>query len=53
MRIDLYTKTILTLIALPLAAIALKPILHPESKSAAMAMRFWCTMLEVAIFGDI
>lgn len=34
MRIDVYTKTILTLIALLLAVIALKPILQPQ---AAMA----------------
>jgi hypothetical protein len=34
MRIDLYTKTILTLIALLLAVIVLKPILEPQ---AAMA----------------
>jgi hypothetical protein len=30
MRIDLYTKTILTLITLLLAAILLKPIVHPQ-----------------------
>jgi hypothetical protein len=30
MRIDLYTKTILTLIALLLAVIALKPIVQPQ-----------------------
>jgi len=34
MRIDLYTKTILTLIALLLAVFVLKPILQPQ---AAMA----------------
>ena len=34
MRIDFYTKTILTLIALLLAVFALKPILQPQ---AAMA----------------
>ena len=34
MRIDLYTKTILTLIALLLAVFTLKPILQPQ---AAMA----------------
>jgi hypothetical protein len=34
MRIDFYTKTILTLIALLLAVIALKPIFQPQ---AAMA----------------
>ena len=31
MRIDLYTKTILTLIALFLAVFSLKPILQPQS----------------------
>ena len=30
MRIDLYTKTILTVIALLLAVIALKPVLQPQ-----------------------
>ena len=34
MRIDLYTKTIITLIALLLAVIALRPIFQPQ---AAMA----------------
>ena len=34
MRIDLYTKTILTLVALLLAVIVMKPILQPQ---AAMA----------------
>jgi len=34
MRVDLYTKTILTLIALFLAVMALKPIFEPQ---AAMA----------------
>jgi hypothetical protein len=34
MRIDLYTKTILTFIALFLAVFALKPILQPESAKA-------------------
>jgi hypothetical protein len=34
MRIDLYTKTILTLIALLLAVIALKPILQPQTVKA-------------------
>jgi len=37
MRIDLYTKTILTIIALLLAVFALKPILQPQ---AAMADGF-------------
>jgi hypothetical protein len=35
MRIDLYTKTILTLIALLLAVIVLKPIFQPETAIAA------------------
>ena len=35
MRIDLYTKTILTLIALFLAVVAMKPIFQPQSVSAA------------------
>jgi hypothetical protein len=34
MRIDLYTKTILTLITLLLAAIALKPLFQPQSVGA-------------------
>ena len=35
MRIDLYTKTILTLILLFLALIALKPIFQPPAAQAA------------------
>ena len=35
MRIDVYTKTILTLIALFLATIAFKPIFQPQSVMAA------------------
>ena len=35
MRIDLYTKTILTLILLVLVAIALKPIFQPPAAQAA------------------
>jgi hypothetical protein len=35
MRIDLYTKTILTLIALLLAVIVLKPIFQPQDAMAA------------------
>ena len=35
MRIDLYTKTILTLIALLLAVIALKPTFQPQTAMAA------------------
>ena len=34
MRIDLYTKTILTIIALLLAVFALKPILQPQTALA-------------------
>src|ERR1700690_3197621 len=34
MRIDLYTKTILTLIALLLAVFALKPVFQPQSAMA-------------------
>jgi len=34
MRVDLYTKTILTIIALLLAVVALKPILQPQSAMA-------------------
>lgn len=34
MRVDLYTKTILTLIALLLAVFVLKPILQPKSALA-------------------
>jgi len=34
MRIDLYTKTILTLIALLLAVFSLKPILQPQPVKA-------------------
>ena len=34
MRIDLYTKTILTIIALLLAAFVLKPILQPQPAMA-------------------
>ena len=34
MRIDLYTKTILTLIVLLLAVVALKPIIQPASVMA-------------------
>jgi len=34
MRIDLYTKTILTVIALLLAVIALKPIVQPQPAMA-------------------
>ena len=35
MRIDLYTKTILTLIALLLAVVALKPLFQPQAVMAA------------------
>jgi hypothetical protein len=35
MRIDVYTKTILTLIALLLAVIALRPLIQPQSKALA------------------
>ena len=35
MRIDLYTKTILTLIALLLAAVVAKPIFQPQAVMAA------------------
>jgi hypothetical protein len=34
MRIDLYTKTILTLIALLLGVVALKPIFRPDTVAA-------------------
>jgi hypothetical protein len=34
MRIDLYTKTILTLIALFLAVVAIKPFLQPQAVMA-------------------
>jgi hypothetical protein len=34
MRIDLYTKTVLTVIALLLAVIALKPVLQPQAVMA-------------------
>jgi hypothetical protein len=34
MRVDLYTKTILTIIALFLAVVALKPILQPQAVMA-------------------
>jgi hypothetical protein len=34
MRIDLYTKTILTIIALLLAVIALKPLIQPNAVAA-------------------
>lgn len=37
MRIDLYTKTILTLIALLLSVLALKPVFQPQSANAAGA----------------
>ena len=37
MRIDLYTKTILTLIALLLAVIALKPMIHPTVTAQAQS----------------
>ena len=35
MRIDLYTKTIITVIALLLAVIVMKPIFHPQPAMAA------------------
>ena len=35
MRIDLYTKAILTIVALLLAVIVMKPILQPQSALAA------------------
>jgi hypothetical protein len=35
MRIDLYTKTILTIIAVLLAVIVMKPILQPQTALAA------------------
>jgi hypothetical protein len=35
MRIDLYTRTILTLIALLLATIAFKPVFQPQAVMAA------------------
>jgi hypothetical protein len=35
MRIDLYTKTILTLIALLLSVFALKPVFQPQTAAAA------------------
>lgn len=37
MRIDLYTKTILTLIALLLAVVALKPMIHPTATAQAQS----------------
>ena len=37
MRIDLYTKTIFTLIALLLSVFALKPVFQPETAKAAGA----------------
>ena len=37
MRIDLYTKTILTLIALLLSVFALKPVFQPQTAKAADA----------------
>jgi hypothetical protein len=37
MRIDLYTKTILTFIALLLTVFALKPVFQPQTASAAGA----------------
>jgi hypothetical protein len=36
-RIDLYTKSVLTLIALLLSVIALKPVFQPQSANAASA----------------
>jgi hypothetical protein len=38
MRIDLYTKTILTIIALLLAVMTLKPIIQPASASAQASL---------------
>jgi hypothetical protein len=38
MRIDLYTKTILTLIALLLGVVALKPIIQPQPVSAQASL---------------
>ena len=37
MRIDLYTKTILTLIALLLSVVVLKPVFQPQTAKAAGA----------------
>ena len=35
MRIDVYTKTVLTLIALLLSVVALRPVLQPQAAQAA------------------
>jgi hypothetical protein len=46
MRIDLYTKTILTLIALLLAVIALKPFAQPiavKADAGLAGVQFWST----------
>jgi hypothetical protein len=37
MRIDLYTKTILTVIALLLAVVALEPMIHPTVTAQAQS----------------
>ena len=39
MRIDLYTKTMLTLIALLLAVIVLKPILQPQGRHGGRTLQ--------------
>ncbi len=38
MRIDWYTKTVLTLVAVLLAMVALKPMFQPESVNAQMTV---------------
>ena len=60
MRIDLYTKTILTFIALLLAVIALKPIIQPTPALAQANMsgvQFTAVGREIAFFdpksGDV
>jgi hypothetical protein len=40
MRIDLYTKTLLTLIVLLLAVIAYKPLVHPVPAKAQTSYEF-------------
>jgi hypothetical protein len=60
MRIDLYTKTILTLIAVLLAVIALKPIIQPTpalAQANTSGVQFSASSSDISFFdpksGDV
>ncbi len=45
MRIDLYTKTILTLIALLLSVVVLKPVFQPQTANGSGLIRRYAILL--------